>query len=264
MSWGAATLDVNDDGRTDLYVALGTDPADLGGRVTTNRLLLNTGRGRFEDATARSGAADTADSFGVAVGDANGDGQADIVVGDYNDGYRLYLGTGGDGAGHRLVVRLQGAGPVNRDAVGTRIEAVLSDGRRLSHEVALGGTMGGSDDPAFRTGTGTATVTRLIVRWPDGLRQTIDDVPIDSEVRWTYATTPEIEPLGALSVGVTVRPTGARTVSAVQGLSGRGRRSATTPGAPGTSRSSPGRRPGSSAACPSSGPGRHRSCRVFS
>ena len=123
------------------------------------------------------------------------------MVGDYNEGYRLYLGTGGDGAGHRLEVRLQGAGPVNRDAVGARIEAVLSDGRRLSHEVALGGTTGGSDDPAFRTGTGTATVTQLIVRWPDGLRQTIDDVPIDSEVRWTYATPPDIQPLAALPSG---------------------------------------------------------------
>ncbi len=223
MTWGATTLDANDDGATDLYVALGTDPAGQGGMATTNRLLLNDGRGRFKDATARSGAADAADSFGIAVGDANGDGQADIVVGDYNDGYRLYLGTGGDAAGHRLVVRLRGGGPVNRDAVGAQVEAVLSDGRHLAHEVALGGTMGGSDDPAFITGTGSAHVTRLIVRWPDGLRQTIDDVPDDSEVRWTYASAPEIEPLERAPFRVTSRVTCGWTTHP-QGISDPGRR----------------------------------------
>jgi Na+-translocating ferredoxin:NAD+ oxidoreductase RnfD subunit len=206
MGWGAAALDADNDGWADLYVALGTDPASQGPWATTNRLLLNAGQGRFKDVTAGSGAADAADSFGVAVGDANGDGQADIVVGDYNVGYRLFLGTGGGPMpGHRLVVRLTGAGPVNRDAVGARIEAVLSDGRQLVHEVSLGGTLGGNDDPAFRSGTGKATVSRLTVRWPDGHNQVINDVPVDSEVHWTYAAEPEIRPLPVIAAYAELR-----------------------------------------------------------
>ncbi len=199
MAWGAAALDADNNGWADLYVALGTDPAGQGGLATTNRLLLNAGSGRFKDATTRSGAADPADSFGVAVGDANGDGQADVVVGDFNAGYRLFLGTGSGTAGHRLVVRLRGAGPVNTDAVGARIEVVLSDGRRLVHEVSLGGTLGGNDDPAFRTGTGSATVSQITVRWPDGSTQVVGSVPINSEVLWTHAKQPAVHPLPAIA-----------------------------------------------------------------
>jgi hypothetical protein len=70
--------------------------------------------------------------------------------------------------------------------------------RRRVHEVALGGTLGGNHDPAYRTGTGAATVTCLTVRWPDGTRQVLHDVPPDRLVDWT-GVDPDVRPLPPLS-----------------------------------------------------------------
>ena len=68
FSEGLVAGDFNDDGWPDLYVAVGQAP---------NRLFLNDGHGRFEDATT-SEIGDPGDAFGVAVGDIDNDGDLDI------------------------------------------------------------------------------------------------------------------------------------------------------------------------------------------
>jgi hypothetical protein len=70
-SFAATWLDANDDRLPDLYVA-----NDFG----ANQLFVNDGNGRFHNIADQVGVGDFATSMGVASGDLDGDGTAEIYV----------------------------------------------------------------------------------------------------------------------------------------------------------------------------------------
>lgn len=85
---GVALIDLDDDGRLDLFLlgAVGVDGPP-------NRLYRNLGD-RFEDMTAGSGLADTGHSLSVAAADLDGDGLPELFVGNRGRS-RLYTNLGG-------------------------------------------------------------------------------------------------------------------------------------------------------------------------
>jgi len=100
---GVALLDVNADGRLDIYrlVQPPPDPTLVDSPApprtpAPNRLWLQATSGRFEEVPGAAGLADPGYSNGVAIGDADDDGHVDVFVANLEED-RLYLadGTGG-------------------------------------------------------------------------------------------------------------------------------------------------------------------------
>jgi enediyne biosynthesis protein E4 len=87
---GIVSVDVNDDGWPDLFVARDASP---------NLLLINKRNGTFEDAAVDADVAYESHGMakagmGVDTGDVNGDGRPDFVVTNFNDEYHsLFLST---------------------------------------------------------------------------------------------------------------------------------------------------------------------------
>ncbi len=182
-SWGAVFLDYDNDGRQDLYYALGI----AFGFESPNRLYRNRGDGTFEDVTDASGASDAAYTIGVASGDYDNDGAVDLVIGNWARGYRLLRNLATEQNDHNwITLKMVGGGFVNRDAIGARVTVVTSGGRRLTQEVKSGSSNGSGNDTRLHYGLGDETIDHIEVRWPDGTRQTVDDVEVRQRLTLSY------------------------------------------------------------------------------
>ncbi|HET6445983.1 MAG TPA: ASPIC/UnbV domain-containing protein, partial [candidate division Zixibacteria bacterium] len=95
--------------------------------------------------------------------------------------YRLYRNLAiGTGANNWLTIRLDGeGGSFSRDAIGTRVYLSTDDGQTQMQEVKSGSSIGAGNDLALHFGLGAADVTSVLVRWPDGITETLTDVPVN-------------------------------------------------------------------------------------
>src|SRR5439155_24040699 len=114
---------------------------------------------------------------GVAVGDLDNDGRADLLITN-GEGEPLLLHNASVGGGHWLRVTLRGRRS-NRDAVGARVWLTTTDGTQM-RDVTTGGSYLSASDPRLLFGLGRAArVTKLRVRWPSGATSTRVDLPVD-------------------------------------------------------------------------------------
>ncbi len=175
VGWGSVFVDYDNDSWPDLY--LSTDTADP---AKANRLYRNLGDGTFEDVSEGSGASIVGRSMGVASCDYDLDGRVDLVVGNVGEQYHLLRNLGVAGAGnHWLAMRLEGGGPVNRDAIGARVELTLTGGATLMQEVKSDSSLGSGNDLGLHFGLGDALPQSARVVWPDGTEIVVDSLPVD-------------------------------------------------------------------------------------
>lgn len=167
LGWGAAFLDVGNDGTVDLFVANGHIYPELEKHREVGepyrqpaQLFLGDGTGRFaevelvKDPPLRLGR-------GVAVSDLDGSGTVDVIVTNLGGAPDLYLAEGPARSWIRL--RLVGTSS-NRDGLGA---VVRLGGRR--RELRLSDGFLGSSEPVVHFGLADAdAVPPIEVTWPSG------------------------------------------------------------------------------------------------
>jgi hypothetical protein len=172
LAWGVAFVDVDHDGREDLFVGHGhvypqVDERDMGTTFRQrNSLFLGVGDARFEEITdgAGPGLELVKGTRAVLPADADGDGDLDFLLTNLNDTPDLLLNEGA--AGNWLQVRLHGAG-ANRDGIGARV-VLEAAGRRQIREMSRTASYAGSTLPVAHFGLGAAAAGRVEVRWSSG------------------------------------------------------------------------------------------------
>ncbi len=184
LAMGANFGDLDNDGWLDIYLGTGEPTMTT---LVPNLMFRNDRGHRFQDVTFSGGFGNIQKGHGIAFGDLDADGDQDIYVtmgGAFSgDVYPNLLFENPGGENRWITVRFHGV-ETNRDAVGARVQVVVSDGkgaREIHRVVGTGGSFG-SSTLQLEIGLGDAeAVTSLEIFWPgSGRRVKYDDVPLDA------------------------------------------------------------------------------------
>jgi enediyne biosynthesis protein E4 len=184
MGWGVGFVDIDNDGRLDLFVANGhvypqVDGHGIGTRyLQRKQLYRNIDCQTFKNITDEVGGGLLLEksSRGAAFGDYDNDGRVDIVVTNMND--RPTLLHNEIVGGHWATFRLVGS-KSNRDAIGVKL-VVTAGGRRQVVEIRSGGSYVSHNDLRAHVGLGSASrLERVEIRWPSGATEVVSGLAAD-------------------------------------------------------------------------------------
>jgi enediyne biosynthesis protein E4 len=184
--WGLKFFDYDNDGEIDLLLCNGHPDDKVEERLSNVQyrepmlLYRNAGRG-FQNVSDHSGPVFSSllAARGLAVGDFNNDGAADVLITQNNDAPLLLQNNTGR-QNHWLGVRLVGR-KANIDGIGAAIRYRSGDLERHQFKVG-GGSYLSSHDPRMILGIGQrAKMDWIEVKWPQpsGATERFTDLPID-------------------------------------------------------------------------------------
>jgi hypothetical protein len=185
LGWGAALVDLDNDGWLDAFLVNGHVYPEVvqlkteAGYEQRKVVYRNLGTGRFEEVGERLGppVSTPRAGRGAAFGDYDNDGDVDVLVNNVNDTPDLFR-LESPAAHHWVLLKLVGTRS-NRSAIGARVRS-QAGGVVQWQEVRGGGSYASQNDLRVHFGLGGASVVeRLWVRWPNGLEEEWADLPAD-------------------------------------------------------------------------------------
>jgi enediyne biosynthesis protein E4 len=186
VKWGTGFGDFDNDGWPDILIANGNF-SSLMDKLETEvkyreplQLFRNIGGRRFEEIANKAGLNDgpLQSRRGTAFGDINNDGNLDMVVFNAAAPPSLFINET-HSANHRVLFRLAGTRS-NSMGIGARV-TISTGAMEQVDEVRGGGGYNSSNDTRLHFGLGpSATINRIEVRWPSGLKQQFQNVAADA------------------------------------------------------------------------------------
>ena len=186
VKWGTGFGDFDNDGWLDILVANGNFSSLLDTLPKEYRfaepiqLFRNRGNLTFEDVADEAGL-NTGRLYsrrGTALGDINNDGKLDAVVFNADAPPSVFLNETTN-SNHRVLFRLIGT-KSNRSAIGARVRVTTSKMTQID-EVRAGGSYNSTNDTRLHFGLGSeATINKIEVLWPSGLRQEFSEIQADA------------------------------------------------------------------------------------
>jgi Tfp pilus assembly protein PilF len=164
-AWGITPIDVDNDGWIDMAAVVETSHG------TEVRVLRNKGDGSFDDVTAALHLDQplAGSPRSVLAFDADGDGDADLVVSQV-DGPPTLLRNDGGNRNHSVQLNLEGLAD-NKSAIGTKVE-VFAGGLWQKFEVAGASGFLSQGSMSILAGLGDDTEPVLVrMLWPTGVPQ---------------------------------------------------------------------------------------------
>jgi hypothetical protein len=142
-------------------------------------LFRGIGDGTFVDASRLAGPVLSVRTTarGACFADYENNGKVDAFVVNLGSKGTL-LRNVSTNAGHWIAIKLKGS-KSNRDGIGARVEVFAAGKRQTAERVAESGYLSQNDE-RLHFGLGAATVVdKLIVRWPSGREQALENLTVD-------------------------------------------------------------------------------------
>jgi hypothetical protein len=224
-SWSPLFADFDNDGYKDALITNGfpkdiTDKdfanyrADVG-NLASNRMLIdsipvvkipnyafkNNGDLTFSEVTKSWGMSTPSFSNGAAYADLDNDGDLDYVVNNINDEAFVYENSLYHNSSAPRVdqnnfmnIKLVGSAD-NRDAIGTKLNLYYDSGKMQYFEQSFYRGFLSSVDETIHAGLGKITaVDSIVVRWPDGLIDKLENVKANQILKIEYKKRPGTSP----------------------------------------------------------------------